>query len=116
MMNFQEAERAYQDLRAQYSAGKLNNSDFEAQVSKLKVQDSEGRWWQIGVQSGEWYMHDGQKWTKARPPAGGAAAPSAPGGPPEASAAAATAAGAAVGAAAGASAASSNPGPKPSGP
>ncbi len=68
-MNFQEAEKTYQDLRAQYSAGKLNNADFEAEVSKLKVQDAEGRWWQIGVQSGDWYVHDGQKWSKSKPPA-----------------------------------------------
>src|SRR5512143_1827081 len=79
-MNFQEAEKAYQDLRAQYSAGKLSNTDFEAAVSKLKVQDADGRWWQIGVQSGDWYVHDGQKWTKSRPPAPGtmAAQPAAP--------------------------------------
>lgn len=79
-MNFQEAEKAYQDLRAQYSAGKLSNTDFESEVSKLKVQDADGRWWQIGVQSGDWYVHDGQKWTKSHPPAPGvmAAQPAAP--------------------------------------
>src|SRR5512143_1624731 len=79
-MNFQEAEKAYQDLRAQYSAGKLSNTDFEAEVSKLKVQDADGRWWQLGVQSGDWYVHDGQKWSKSRPPvqAPVAAQPAAP--------------------------------------
>ncbi len=70
-MNFQDAEKAYQDLRAQYSAGKLSSTDFEAEVSKLKLQDGEGRWWQIGVQSGDWYVHDGQKWNKGEPPASG---------------------------------------------
>ncbi len=67
-MNFQEAERAYHDLRAQYAAQKLTSKEFEDQVAKLKLQDAEGRWWQIGVQSGEWYVHDGQKWTKSKPP------------------------------------------------
>ncbi len=67
-MNFQEAEKAYQDLRAQYSAGKLSSTDFEEEVSKLKLQDADGKWWQIGVQSGDWYKHDGEKWSKARPP------------------------------------------------
>ena len=81
-MNFQEAEKAYQALRAQYSAGKLNNTEFEAEVSKLKVQDAEGRWWQIGVQSGDWYAHDGQKWTKAKPPVAGTP-PVQPSAPPE---------------------------------
>src|SRR5574340_1033692 len=81
-MNFQEAEKAYQDLRAQYSAGKLSSTDFEEQVSKLKLQDAEGKWWQIGVQSGDWYMHDGQKWSKARPPLE-EELPTAPAAPPE---------------------------------
>ncbi len=82
-MNFQEAEKAYQDLRAQYSAGKLSSTDFEEQVSKLKLQDAEGKWWQIGVQSGDWYVHDGQKWSKARP-ALSAEPPISPAAPPEA--------------------------------
>ncbi len=81
-MNFQEAERAYQDLRAQFTAGKLTSSDFEAQVSKLKLQDADGRWWQIGVQSGDWYVHDGQKWAKSKPPAP-VIAPAAPSASPE---------------------------------
>ncbi len=67
-MNFQEAEKAYKDLRIQHTNGKLSDADFEAQVSQLKVQDAQGRWWQIGVRSGDWYVNDGQKWTKARPP------------------------------------------------
>src|SRR5512135_2215536 len=105
-MNFQEAEKAYQDLRAQYSAGKLSNTDFETEVSKLKVQDADGRWWQIGVQSGEWYVHDGQKWTKARPPNHGSASVVPPASPetPHASKAPAPKAAATTGAAAGAAA------------
>jgi hypothetical protein len=67
-MNFQEAEKTYKDLRAQHEAGKLSDSTFEAEVGKLRLQDAQGRWWQIGVQTGEWYMHDGQKWNKAKPP------------------------------------------------
>ncbi|MCI0474970.1 MAG: hypothetical protein L0Y55_01870 [Anaerolineales bacterium] len=67
-MNFQEAEKTYRDLRAQHDAGKLSDSTFEAEVGKLRMQDAQGRWWQIGVQTGEWYMHDGQKWNKAKPP------------------------------------------------
>lgn len=68
-MTFQEAEKTYKDLKAQHAAGKLSDADFEAQVGKLKMQDAQGKWWQIGVQTGEWYVHDGQKWSKAKPPA-----------------------------------------------
>jgi len=67
-MTFQEAERTYKDLKSQHASGKLSDADFEAQVGKLKLQDGQGRWWQIGVQTGDWYMHDGQKWNKAKPP------------------------------------------------
>jgi hypothetical protein len=67
-MNFQDAEKTYGDLKAQHDAGKLSDSTFEAEVGKLRMQDTQGRWWQIGVQTGEWYMHDGQKWNKAKPP------------------------------------------------
>lgn len=67
-MNFLEAEKTYKDLKAQHEAGKLNDATFEAEVGKLRMQDEQGRWWQIGVQSGDWYMHDGQKWSKAKPP------------------------------------------------
>ena len=68
-MNFQDAEKTYKDLKAQHAAGKLNDADFEAEVAKLRLQDSQGHWWQVGVSTGEWYMHDGQKWNKAKPPA-----------------------------------------------
>ncbi|MDE3091853.1 MAG: hypothetical protein KGJ80_20975, partial [Chloroflexota bacterium] len=68
-MNFQEAERTYNDLKAQHAAGKLTDADFESKVGELRLQDAQGRWWQVGVQTGEWYMHDGQKWNKAKPPA-----------------------------------------------
>ncbi len=77
-MTFQEAERTYKDLKAQHAGGKLGDADFEAQVGKLKLQDQQGRWWQIGVQTGEWYMHDGQKWNKAKPPADAPAIPAPP--------------------------------------
>jgi hypothetical protein len=79
-MNFQDAEKTYKDLKTQHDSGKMSDSTFEAEVGKLRMQDAQNRWWQIGVQTGEWYMHDGQKWNKAKPPvaatSSGDAAPS----------------------------------------
>ncbi len=72
-MNFQEAEKTYRDLKQQHAAGKLTDEDLEAQVAELWCQDAQGHWWQLGVQSGEWYMYDGQKWNKAKPPTAPAA-------------------------------------------
>jgi len=77
-MNFQEAEKIYKELRAQHEAGKLSDATFEAEVGKLRLQDAQGRWWQIGVQTGEWYVHDGQKWNKAKPPITPSEPPAAP--------------------------------------
>jgi hypothetical protein len=74
-MTFSEAEKSYKDLQAQHLSGRLNDAAFEAEVGKLRLQDAQGRWWQIGVQTGEWYMHDGQKWNKAKPPATSQPAP-----------------------------------------
>jgi len=78
-LNFQDAEKTYRDLKRQYDAGILSEEDLEAQVARLQVKDAQGHWWQIGVESGEWYKHDGQQWRQARPPAppAPAAAPSA---------------------------------------
>jgi hypothetical protein len=67
-MNFQDAETKYRELKAQHDAGKLSDADFEVEVGKLRLQDEQGRWWQIGVQTGDWYVHDGQKWNKQKPP------------------------------------------------
>lgn len=82
-MTFQDAEKTYKDLRAQHAAGKLSDPDFESKVGDLRMQDSQGRWWQIGVQTGEWYMHDGQKWNKAKPPTMAAAPATEPSAVPE---------------------------------
>jgi len=82
-LNFQEAEKTYRNLKAQHAAGKLSDADFEAEVAKLRHQDAQGRWWQLGVQTGEWYMHDGQKWNKAKPPTISAAPAAEPSAAPE---------------------------------
>ncbi len=67
-MNFQDAEKTYRDLKQQHAAGKLTDEDFEEQVAQLSLQDAQGHWWMLGVETGEWYMHDGQQWNKAKPP------------------------------------------------
>jgi hypothetical protein len=79
-LNFQDAEKTYRDLKQQHAAEKLTDEDFEAEVAKLSHQDAQGHWWQLGVETGEWYMHDGQQWNKAKPPI----APVAPAAPPPA--------------------------------
>jgi hypothetical protein len=31
--------------------------------------EHEGRYWMLGADSGKWYVHDGQTWVEAAPPA-----------------------------------------------
>jgi hypothetical protein len=32
------------------------------------VQDKKGRWWVIGNETGQWYVHDKGSWVRDRPP------------------------------------------------
>jgi hypothetical protein len=45
-MNFQQAEQAYQNLVNQFNSGSLSAEQFQAGLASLRVQDTEGSWWQ----------------------------------------------------------------------
>lgn len=67
-MDFNEARRRYQQLRADHQAGRITKEAFQSAVNALTVTDPHGNSWQLGVQSGEWYRFDGQQWVKDYPP------------------------------------------------
>ncbi len=67
-MDFKEAEERFYELKGRFDAGAISQEEFKAQLEGLKVQDSQGRYWMIGVQSGKWYFHDGTRWVRAEPP------------------------------------------------
>jgi hypothetical protein len=67
-MQFAEAEREYKRLKAQHNTGALTEADFKARLQDLMPQDEQGRWWMLGVETGQWYVHDGEKWMQAEPP------------------------------------------------
>ena len=80
-MDFPQVEEQFKALKEQFTAGKLDEAAFKAQLNELMVQDGQGRWWMIGYETGQWYMHDGTAWVRADPPARAPAKPSIP--PPE---------------------------------
>jgi len=71
-MTIREMQDRYYELRTKFAAGVISREIFEAQVAQLQYQDAQGRYWAIGLQTGEWYVHEGGHWRpekKTQPPA-----------------------------------------------
>jgi hypothetical protein len=66
--HFRQVESEYFRLRGQLAAGRLTQQQFEAALQPLMFQDDEGRYWMIGVESGQWHMFDGRQWVQRMPP------------------------------------------------
>jgi hypothetical protein len=66
--HFSRVEQEYRRLRAQLDAQQLTHEQFEAALRPLMFQDAQGRYWMIGVDSGQWHVYDGQQWLASEPP------------------------------------------------
>lgn len=64
---FARAEEAYLRLRHQYDSGSLSADQFES-AARSQMIDHGGRYWMIGVNSGNWYATDGADWREADAP------------------------------------------------
>ena len=64
---FADVERQVEVLRRQVAGGLLTEEDCKARMRDLMVEDSEGNWWMVGYETGEWYRHDGTGWVQAVP-------------------------------------------------
>ena len=67
-MDFSQVASEFHNLKAQYDAGTLSEADFKTRLQDLMIQDEQGRWWMIGYETGQWYVHDGEKWVRGEPP------------------------------------------------
>ena len=67
-MDFSQVEAQYTRLKAQFAAGALSEADFKARLQGLMIEDEQGRWWIIGYETGQWYVHDGEQWVPGQPP------------------------------------------------
>ncbi len=69
-MDFNGAERSYQDLRNQLNNRKITSEQFQIEVAKLRIQASDGAWWQVEPVSGGWLKWDGSTWVESTRPGG----------------------------------------------
>jgi hypothetical protein len=56
-------------------------SNLRTRWKNLMLQDAQGRWWMLGIDSGRWCVSDGKTWIEAQPPTLPAAPPALPGKP-----------------------------------
>jgi hypothetical protein len=63
-------EQRYRSLLVEYRAGRIDRAAFVAAADDLHFRDAHGRYWAIGLETGEWYGHDGQTWQPGDPAAG----------------------------------------------
>lgn len=82
---FSRLQQEYQRLRGLLASRQITSAQFEAEMQRLMVQDTLGRYWTIGKDDGRWYVSNGQVWVEANP----YPSPVAPAGPPPVYAAAA---------------------------
>ncbi len=75
---YRQAEDKYFRLRGQFDTGRLSQDEFDAALRELMIQDSQGRYWMLGADSGKWYYYDGAKWILGDPYPGAAPRPNAP--------------------------------------
>jgi hypothetical protein len=75
-MDFVRVEAEFRRLKAQFERGALTEEEFKAQLEELMIEDEQGRWWILGYETGQWYVHDGEQWVQQELPR------AAPGTPP----------------------------------
>lgn len=66
--SFKDVETAFQSLRRQFREKEISRREFIDRLKKLRLRDSQGRFWMIGAQSGKWYFFDGRDWVLSDPP------------------------------------------------
>ena len=68
-MKFEQAHNEYLRLKSQLESNQISASAFEEGVNNIRVTDSQGRHWTIGVESGKWYRLESSAWVEDTPPA-----------------------------------------------
>ncbi len=67
-MEFARVEKEIADLRQELTAGRLTEEQFKTRLREMMVEDTDGNWWMVGYETGEWYRHDGTDWVRDDPP------------------------------------------------
>ena len=66
--SFQKTQKTFTEAQASYKAGQLTREEYQSTLTKLVVQDDQGEYWMLGVESGDWYWYDGEEWNLRNPP------------------------------------------------
>lgn len=69
---FRQAEQHYHSLKGKRDVGQLSDEAFERALWDSMF-ESDGRWWMLGANTGQWYASDGDDWIERQPPDRGAA-------------------------------------------
>lgn len=67
-MTLAQMQARFFELKGKLAIGQITEEDFKRELEKLRFQDTHGRWWMIGAQSGRWYYYDGTRWLLGDPP------------------------------------------------
>lgn len=65
---FKNVEAEYFRLRGQFAAGRITRAQLEATLKENMLQDAQGRWWTLGMDSGKWYVCQNETWIESNPP------------------------------------------------
>ena len=67
-MTFDQAERLFYQMEAQYRAGQLSEAQYQAEIGRLRVIDPQGNHWQLQEHTGRWHVYQQGRWQPATPP------------------------------------------------
>ena len=65
---FSQTEEELRILKKKFELKKITHQEFKDRLKGLRFKDDHGKYWTIGVQSGDWYSFDGSSWNKSNPP------------------------------------------------
>ncbi len=66
-MDFEQAERQFEQLQAQRQRGELGESEYRFEVAKLLLRDTDGAFWMLDAETGTWFCNRGEGWTESHP-------------------------------------------------
>ena len=67
MINFAKVEASVQNLKAQFTAGHIDDKMFEDKLLELVDIASDGHYWMFGHETETWFRHDGEQWVRDVP-------------------------------------------------
>lgn len=64
---FAEVEQRVKQMRQQVQTGQMTQDEFVNQLRELMINDDEGNWWIMGVETDTWYRSENNNWVEDDP-------------------------------------------------